>query len=143
MTTTVQSNIHHRAAPFYSLHAFANAGNRFKEKHKYSLLFLDGPAELFEHGVKMSALKSHELAKQHIPHYQEACNWSSHEWESFLIYMSDVGMNIPHRTEKAAQWVKNRSAKYPSSKVARWVIVQIDKYEACDELEFIQATAKK
>lgn len=142
-TTTVRRDMHQRVAPFYSLGALSKAGARFKERRKHSLLFLDGPAELFEHGVKVNASKGHELGKQHIPYYQEACDWTAEEWKHFLVYMSDVAMNMPHRSEQVIQWTKTRSAQYPNSKIARWMIVQINKYESCDELEFIQATAKK
>lgn len=143
MANTVQRNIHHRAAPFYSLHALGKAGKRFKERHQHSLLILDGPAELFEHGVKVTASKGHELCKQHILYYQEACALTSEEWEHFLVYMSDAAMNMPHRIEQCVQWTKSRLAQHPKSKIASWVIVQIKRYEACDELEFVQATAKK
>ena len=133
--------------PFFAFYRLGGAGKRFKNNRNITKLVFDGPQYLIEQVLRTLAEKGHHAFKESA-YYQPVmgstpCRTTVWVWNQILSKSCDVLIDFPKNSDGAIAWVKRTNEKHPNSRACEWTRRQIERYEQCDDLEFIQGAVRK
>jgi len=141
-----QDNVWNHFRPVAGFHYLVRAGKRFKDRRQYTILIIDAPQKALEMGIKYAYREGSNAFRQ-SQYYEPFLQSAFYQtpvwvWDQTLSKTCDVILAYPQFSESAILRFDQKLQSYPDNRVCQWSHRQIERYQRCGDLEFVDGVAK-